>query len=191
VLQKTARLSSDNFRASNTDSSLPFGDIVSTTASTSWCSPSTTNVNTPHADVALLAEAESCVSFRLIRDAGMGSACNVQHRFAMCRSAGGRRLPLEEEEWFIPLSSFTDSAVLVWPVKVEDVKGHKMLSFSSGLTRPRLIGIFDWNEMVVAEYTWRSPLWQTMTIGQHDKLITVAIRPFLGQERVSFGKAPS
>jgi hypothetical protein len=96
------------------------------------------------------------------------------------------RPAVEEEEWFVPLSHFPDRAVIVWPAKMKQVNGHKFLVLGSGLPRPRLVDIFDWSEIVVAEYIWRSPLWQRLVVGQHDELSLVAIRAFLGEDGGTF-----
>lgn len=70
--------------------------------------------------------------------------------------------------WLVALGCFNDSAALVWPAIMKDVRDSATFKFfEPDLTVKdfMLVTIFDLSEWVAFSYRWRSPLWQHKHMG--------------------------
>lgn len=165
--------------------SLNFSEVVTTSSTAPWYSPSATNVNTPFAYLALIADAKQRGDFKLVRDAALGNVCVASHRFAFCIRATAKCAPSIRDEWFIALSHWPDSAALLWPVSNNFVEGANIayLELSTACTRPVLKGMVEADCIFACEITWRSWLWQYVNVKEYALHRPIAVKPFAGQER--------
>ena len=182
---KSERLASTSFRASLQTASMDFGKIV-TSGQPTWYSPSATNCNTPHADLALLRSAAAERSFAALDDAWLGEFFSAAHRFAFCQSlrqAG--EASHADDTWFIALWQWPHSAVLAWECVLKKVPGTDVeyLELSLAQTEPALVSIFTLKNVFAATITWRSWLWQYLSFESWRPTLDVAVRPFLGEQK--------
>lgn len=114
---KSQRVPAEAFSEDAKQRSLNFKEIASTKASADWWSPCPTNNNTPAADLATL---------RMLKEAGWELAGQIKfnelfkhkHRFVFRSVSGGN-----EARWYLPLSAFGDSSILVIPCTAKVLPG--------------------------------------------------------------------
>lgn len=165
--------------------SLNFQEVQSTTPSCAWYSPSATNINTPYADLELLAgvEASGC-GIGQVKDAAAGSIMDVQYRFVFCVQSTIGAPASDADQWYLPLTHFPDSAVMVWPMTKHRIPNSTEFYFEFDLSAPRpvFVNVLSLRTVVGCHLTWRSWLWQYQRFPHWRPSLEVSIKGFVGAE---------
>lgn len=165
--------------------SLKFEEVQSSSSSCPWYSPSATNINTPYADLALLAVAgASGRGLGQVKDAAAGSIVDVQYRYLFCVRSDALAPASPMDRWFLPLPHFPDSAAMVWPMIEKRVPCNNTMyfEFDFSVERPVFVSLCSLKNVVGRHLTWRSWLWQWQQFPSWRPSLEVSIKGFVGPE---------
>ena len=101
-------------------------DLVSTSSTTAWHSPSAEHLSTQHIDVYVQDYVVDNNCWGKVDNHWLGAACDASHDMVLREK--------DTDIWMLPLGNFTESGVMLWPA-VEDTirdnlgRGTDLLSF--------------------------------------------------------------
>ena len=154
--------------------SLPWGQIVSTTPSTSYYSPKAENITVNVADDVLVKHLHAMGDFNRCEDSWVGCLANVRHKILLgLKEADG------SVAWHHGLFHFDRSAVLTWPGRLVKVAGTALMYFqhSDAVARPSLRPLTSLADLQACTFEWRSFAWQVRTLPKGTA--TVGMLPFI------------
>lgn len=176
---KTTKLDSEAWQVKESVASIPVGEMVSTSQSPPWHSPSATNYCQRDADLWMLRAAKAHPqSYKVLRFAWLGDIFELSHEFIFkMRDAAG------VQHVYIPGHHYPDSAVLALEVDLVQVPG-KMEEFVQvrPLSKPILLSIFsllDEEGIEGASTQWVSWLGQCTCFSADKAGLAPAVRMFV------------
>mmetsp|Transcript_110224 Transcript_110224/g.351305 ORF Transcript_110224/g.351305 Transcript_110224/m.351305 type:complete len:577 (+) Transcript_110224:1936-3666(+) len=110
LASKLRTFSDDAFRAKAANRSMNLAEVVGTSQTPSWYSPSATNMNVPIADLFMLRECKQLGDFELVNTAWLGEMVDVAHK-VLFRSDQLHNPGV----WMFRLLHFSWSGCLAWP----------------------------------------------------------------------------
>jgi len=150
------------WRSKDNDFSLPFQQLVTTSAAAPYYSVSATNNCQRDADLQLLRDAKASQGgFRSLRMAWLGEMFDLRHRFAFKK----KDLPTGQERWYLPGTFFPDSCIVAWPLELKRVPLGEDDFFEPILvSQPTLLSIFDLagDDIQACSFEWKSWVHQYM-----------------------------
>lgn len=178
---KRASLKREVFASPASDRSLPFERIVSTATTPAWHSPASFSNCAPVSDLQLLDDAIRLGDIALVEKAWLGCLGEASHRMVWGLRFGG----VGEWSWYIPLTHMVDSAVIAWPVRLQQMPGHPettWVDIRKDVREPAILSVFDLSPgtLKAASFVWKSPIAQRVAYPRSD--LPLAIRAVLTEE---------
>ena len=180
----TATLPNDAFHASKATMSLDLSDMVSTSATPTWWSPSVGNYSVPDADIFVSRDVDKRKIPRVWDKLWVGRLCSIKHHICL-----GFRKPMPGKalyEWYVAVDYFKDSGVFVWPVTRDElVPGKTYVEPHKNLKEPTILAMhtLDLNQIKAFRFAFRSWAWQVAYIPRAAERMRPAIRIFMDQEK--------
>lgn len=176
-----SKISKEAFTMDRASASMKFDELVSTSSTPAWWSPGVGNMTVPCADLGMLLWAHQHGCTGELDQCWHGEVAELSHHLALSFPRDGAP---QERDWFLALTFFPKSAVLMWPLKVHRAVGDNRSYFEPALDlakpilRP-LLGIGS-GEVTAAMVEWRSWLWQCRHIPLAAAQLKPAVRLFMG-----------
>ena len=151
--QKSLRLPKSHFVPQKGLLSMKFGDVASTSAKTSWYSPSPANWGQRDSDLELLRVAKQ-KGFAVLDTSWLGSVI-VGHKLLIRK--------LGEQQWWFPRLHHPDSSVLALPARTGVLPQSSMRWWGPDVVSIKAYAylcVSDLHEWEAVHYEWRCPAWQ-------------------------------
>lgn len=172
--KKSDVLSRDAFQAQRVERTLKFEELVSSSSSTSWWSPTAQGLSAPAADLQVIRDIAP--KFHLFSQCFLAKLFHFKHGFVFRRvpPVGGA-----SDVWWMPMESCDDSALIVWPFKrIELPSGQSYFDPVLDIGGPQLVTIITLDGFEAVPIVWRSPVYQAVTLGAFFGGKKISIRPF-------------
>lgn len=173
LFKKTERSPVTAFRATVTSRSLPFDEVVGTSQTCSWHSPSASNHMVNAGDsVSLRSCFAKCRDYSLVGNLWLGDLWSTKP-FIIFRATGS-------SDWHLALGHLPDSVVLAWPCKVITVEGVcRYDELQSRGTKAVMYSVFDERNYEACSLPVRSHAWQSVACKSCDVALPPGLRAFI------------
>lgn len=166
VETKMTRLTKDAWRPEIKKRSLPWNEVVSTSQTAAWYSPSHENFSQNVCDLQMLQDAAKQGLLHQLGDAWIGKVATVEHRLLINVDVDGAR---GVGQWYQALHHFNSSSILCWPGQLRDVvtrsASFRIFTHDNECKEPVLISLLNIDKVMACSFTWRSWCWAVEHLG--------------------------